>query len=314
MIPGTQKVLVDSWFPRKAMTRHENNNGATVLWIHHSADPSKDNAWAEDFAKTFPGGRKGGPWRSEMDGEADAYAGGRVFPDFSLNTHVIPRIQVPDEWPKWRVIDPGLENALACIFFTLDPFNEMLLVFDEHYQSGWPEIEKHAQVIKGKTGRHEIQYTLIDPSAFARTLAGGGTSVADLFVRHGIPCSPAYRAAHKRDQIPALAELIRVRDSGEPRFKVMDHCTNTIRELLGYRWKPKLHDDRNAPDEPVKFDDHAVDCCLYMAAAVSPERAAATFAHKDPLMPWYVGKDRKRVAADERRMRSVMRDHSGDEP
>ena len=314
MIAATYELLLKGWFKKGAMATWRNNNGATVIWLHHSADPNKDDAWATDFSKTFPGGRDGGAWRSEMDGDADAFAGGLVYPDFQPSTHVIPYFDPPLEWPIYRVIDPGVDNPLACIFVALDPNTETLIQFAEHYQSGWPEIDRHAQRIKALTGRHSVQYTLLDSSAFAKTLAGGGTSVADLFMTHGITVSPARRVTHKRELVPPLAELFKLDARGEPRAKIMDSCPNSIREIRELRWRPKAHEDRNAPDEPVDFNDHTCDCWGYLASAVNPTRASEQFAYKDPLAPYYVGQDRRRIRADERRMRVQLRDHSMEEP
>lgn len=314
MIADTYKVLLEGWFKKKAMAAWRNRNGAHVVWLHHSADPSKDDLWASDFSKTFPGGRTGGAWRSEMDGDADAFAGGLVYPDFQPASHIIPYFDPPAEWVSYRVIDPGLDNPLACILVCLDPNTECLIQYGEHYQAGWSEIDRHAQRIKAMTGKHRVQYTLIDSSAFAKTLAGGGTSVADLFAQHGIAVSPARRVAHKRELIPAVAELMRVDDRGEPRMKVMDNCVHTIAELREYRWKPSPHEDRNNPDEPVDFNDHACDCWGYLAAAVDPRRAASSVRGLDPLAPWYVGRDRKRLAADVARLHHAARDHSMEEP
>lgn len=305
MIPETYKILVDSWWPGHGMIRHENRNGANVLRIHHSSDPTKDDAWAEAFAKTLPGGRGGGSFRAEYDMEADANAGGRVFPDFTVGSHVIPPlVDLPEEWPKWRVIDPGLEHALACCWYTLDPFNRMLIKYDEHVQAGWPDIERHASVIKGKTGKTKIEYTLIDPSAFAKTLQGGGRSVSDIFASHGIFCCPAPRSSEKQNQIAALGDLILIRGI-EPRFKVTANCQVSIEELLKYRWMPKLHEDKDSPQKPVKKDDDCVDCDLYMASALDPEKASQRWAERDPMKPWYNGLDRRRIMADTRRMRDT---------
>jgi len=309
---GTHKELMRSWFSRGAMSSWSNNNGAEILWIHHSADPKKDNAWAEDFSKTLPGGRKGGAWRSEFDGEFDAHAGGRVFPDFSIQSHVIPPFDIPEEWPKWRSIDPGLEHALACGWYTLNPYDKMLIKFDEHVQAGWPEVAKHASVIRAKTGKLEIKFTVMDPSAFAKTLAGGGRSVADLFLEEGILVSPAYRNL-KTDQIAALADLIMLR-AGEPRFKVTSNCVVSIQQLLKYRWMQQLHDDKESPQKPVKIDDDAVDCDLYMALNIDPKRMSEDYRQRNPNEKWYATKEVRRIRTDLPKSLLVPRNWEDEEP
>jgi hypothetical protein len=313
MIPNSKKVLMETWFAEKGVVRHENRNGATCLWIHHSADPKKDNAWADTDSKRMPGGREGSAWRCEMDGESDAYGGKRVFPDFMEQVHVIPPLEdIPAEWKKYRVIDPGLDHALACCWYALDPYQEMLIQFDVHVQDGWPEVARHASVIKGKSLKYEFEYTLLDSSAFAKTLAGEGRSVATLFVDNGITVTPASRI-DKIAQVAALADLMMLRGQ-EPRFKITSNCTVSIDQLKKYKWMPQLHEDKESPQKPLKIYDDAVDCSLYMAVSLDVKRKSEQVRRADPLAPWYTGRDQRRIRADENRIRGVLRDWSEEEP
>ena len=210
--------------------------------------------------------------------------------------------EIPEEWPKYRVIDPGFRNACACVWFTVD-YDGNLILYRELYKRGW-KIESLAQSIKAMSQREKYQYTLIDPSAFAKTLAGGGRSVADLFVNDGVTVSPAYRASHKKDQFYPAHELLVPQENGEPRFKVFNTCETFVSEIMSYRWK-EARDDGVEPEEPVKVNDHEIDCWLYMCAAIDPKRVAETARGKDPLKPWYRGNERRRVQADARRMREA---------
>jgi len=313
MISGTHRVLVKSWRAEGAMTRQENHNGATVLKIHYSADPAKTNEWADDFAKTLQG-RDSWSWLAEMEMQAEAYGGKRIFPEFTRETHTIePLTEIPAEWPKYRVIDPGLDHALACGFYVLDPHRQEIIKFDEHVQADWPEIERHASVIKGKTAKHQIQTTWMDPSAFAETLAGQGKSVAQLFIANGITCCPAAKT-DKLVQIASLANLLMLRGD-QPRMKWTKNCEVSIDQMLKYRWLPRLHDDKPSPQKPYKVYDDCVDCDLYLSLGVDPVKASDAWVMRDPLSRWYGGNDRRRIAADTRRMYEAMnRDPANEEP
>ncbi|MBM3273874.1 MAG: hypothetical protein FJZ00_01880 [Candidatus Sericytochromatia bacterium] len=297
MITGTHKRLmegIECW---------ENRNGVVVLKVHHTADPGKrSDEWIERESAKY-GGRKSAFWRSEYDIDFGARRGGLVFSIFSPDRHCIPPFDVPEEWPKYRVIDPGFRNACACAWFTVDYDGNMLL-YRELYKQGW-KIEALASSIKALSARERYEMTLIDPSAFAKTLAGGGRSVSDLFIENGVPVSPAYRASHKKDQFFPLNELLVPRENGEPCFKVFNSCETFIAEMLQYRWK-EARDDGFEPEEPVKVDDHLIDCVLYMAAALDPRRVAETAKVRDPLRPWYSGSERRRRMADERRVREAV--------
>lgn len=296
MITETHKRLM------QGMESWENRNGLTVLKVHHTADPDKrSEEWIERESAKY-GGRSSPFWRSEYDIDFGARRGGLVFPTFSPGTHCIPPFEIPEEWPKYRVIDPGFRNACACAWFTVD-WDGNLIMYRELYKTGW-SVEALTQGIKAVSLREKYQYTMIDPSAFAKTLAGGGRSVADLFIQNGVTVSPAYRASHKKDQFYPLNELLVPQENGEPRFKVVNTCETFVAEMLSYRWK-EAREDGFTPEEPVKVNDHLVDCALYMSAAVDPKRVAETNRQRDPLQPWYRGGERRRVQADSRRMREA---------
>jgi hypothetical protein len=55
---------------------------------------------------------------------------------------------------------------------------------------------------------------------------------------------------------------------GAPRLYVAEHCTQTIREFLSYKWKKQSGAIlRNQPDTPVDCHDHAMDALAYFAAS-----------------------------------------------
>ncbi len=309
MIPGSHKLLIKGHGRvDRGLEYWRNHNGLAVMRLHYSVDPEKDEAWVEKAARAFPGGRNGPAWRGEMECDPDAHRGGRVFPDFAEATHVLHDVEIGKDWSRYRVIDPGYRHECACAWFAIDDDGTIWL-YREHYQSGWT-VERNAAAIKALSGKENYEYTLIDPSAFQKTLAGGGRSVADLFVESGLVVNPAYRSSHKKDQIPALASLINLQDNGEPRFKVLSTCQHSIRELKNYRWRTTRSDEVDAPEEPVKIDDDLVDCCLYMAAAVDPDDVARQKAreNRDPYARWYTGKDRRRQRADDQRVRNLWHD------
>lgn len=279
MIEGTYKILVPSWSPKQGLVTWENENGATVLQLHYSADPDKSEAWAEEFSKTFPGGMEGPLWQQEMEIEWEAKSGSRVYPEVSERTHVVEPYQIPADAPKWRVIDPGLHDPLCCLWiaWTKDPAtgDKHFVVYREHYRANWT-LEQHAPVITKMSGDEEYELTLIDPVAFRATLEGGEASIGDRFARMGIRCSQATRSSKKHLSIPRLAELVRLQSNGHPLLKFMRNCPMTYRDMsqLRYEEKRESHLLRKNPGErPLDVNDHACDCLIYFACTVNGERA-----------------------------------------
>lgn len=296
MLPQTHEELMAGF------KRWETNEGVTITRLHYSADPAKDQGWVERESAKY-GGIASTFWRREFEIDFSAMYGGLVFPIFNPSVHCIPPFEIPDEWPKYRVIDPGFRNACACAWFAVDNDGNLIL-YRELKKTGM-KIEQLAQFIKAMSLRETYENTLIDPSAFAKTLAGGGYSVADLFGQHHVGVSPAYRAAKKKDQFFPAHELLVPMENGEPRFKVFNTCLEFVQEMRNYRWKERLADGTE-PEEPIKVNDHLIDAWLYICAAINPKRVAERFNPRDPLEPWYGGEERKRVAADKRRMRSAL--------
>ena len=265
-VPGTHRLLMPG------MEAWENDQGVNVIKLLYPADEEKTNEWAEKASLKYPGGRAGADWRAEMEGEFGARAGTLVFPDFSVSTHVIEPFDVPEDAPKWRVFDWGYEAPAACLWFTY--LDEKVIVYREHYQSGW-EVSAHAQQIIGLSGKENYVCSLIDSAAFTHTAGKAHKSVGDLFADHRLFFVPVKKSQQKRMMIPPLAELIKIGERGSA-FKIFNTCQNLIHELLNWRWQKQSADmaERHGPKErPVDKDDHAIDCCIYWACNVGVQQA-----------------------------------------
>lgn len=298
MIPDTHKVLM------KGVEAWDNKNGFRVVKTHWSADPTKSEEWAESESAKY-GGRKSAYWRSEYEIDFGARRGGLVFENFTIDKHTIPALsdEILAHLPKWRSIDPGLNHACACGWYTV--IDGTLILYRELYKKGW-NVANFCQAIKALSAKEEYEYTLIDSSAYALTQAGGGRSVADLFVENGVVVNPCNKGGRKRDQIYALAELIALRDHGEPRFKVVKGCENSIREFLGYRWKEE-RDDGVIPEEPIKVNDDMIDTALYMAMAINPDRVSSRFRDRDD--EFYDGRSERRRSGYRMQRPSLVGDY-----
>lgn len=311
MISGSRKVLIPSWFPAQGMTVHDNRNGAVVVWMHHSADPAKDDAWAERASQSFPGGRRGAHWRAEMDGDFAARLGGLVFPQFSRTTHVIPPFR-PEDWQwKCRVIDPGYNHPSAVVWIALDADGGPIVY--RVYKEAGKTVPRLCATIKALSGKENYAYTLIDRAAFAKTQAGGGQDLASQFTAEGVVVNPADKP-DKLTQIAALARLLDLQDNGQPLLRIGEDCEDLIEELLAYRWKDSKHDDLPNTEHPVKEFDDCADALMYFAVTVPLSSVANSMRRRDPLEQWYHGNDLRRVIADRRRLHSaVVRKNGGPE-
>ena len=183
------------------------------------------------------------------------YFSGQIYKEFKRDIHVIKPFPIDNTWLMHCSIDYGQVNPTAVLWIAVD-YDGKAYVFDEHYEAG-KTVQYHAKVILDR--RYNLRtLPLLDPSAFARNRSEGERmySVADEFSENGITCMPA--------QNDVLGGINRVKEYFQKNeLFIFETCRNLIKELETYRWKDRKRLDLNAPEEPVKMNDHAVDALRY---------------------------------------------------
>ena len=187
--------------------------------------------------------------------------GGRVYPEFDENVHVIEPFDLPYECQDKLAIDPGLKNPLSCHWYAVD-YDGNVYVVAEHYERD-KDINYHSEKI------HEISNNLhwhrnsngmiealIDSAANQTTLASR-KSVADLFYEHNILVNTNVN----KDVFSGIQRVKSyLKNSlGETKLFIFNTCKNLIREMKGYRW--------GKGESPVKADDHSMDELRYYIMA-----------------------------------------------
>lgn len=193
--------------------------------------------------------------------------GGLIFPNFSLDDHVVPSIAAPPpSWPIYASMDHGLNAPTAWLWHAVGPAGQVL-TFAEHYGSNMT-IDQHAQVVLAKESiwRRPIEYRVGDPSIQNRAQAEGVVASAHLdYWRNGITIQLGNN--DRPAGINRTRRYLMVPPDGKPLWQCTADCVNLIREMRHYRWKtylsPKMRDRNNALDEPLKKNDHACDALRY---------------------------------------------------
>lgn len=179
---------------------------------------------------------------------------GRVWPTFMRATHVVEPFQPPPAWPVYRTIDFGVRNPFACLWVAHDPKDDVLHVFREYYQRE-RTIAQHAQVLNGHP--EQVALTVCDPEDASARLT--------LAREHGIHSVAGLKAV--RPGINAVAERLRLDVEGRPHLLVHSSCQQLIRELEGYIWRTS-GGKADAPDAPLKRDDHGCDALRYLVLSL----------------------------------------------
>jgi len=292
-IPGSRKVLIDAgwveeWSPKVGMVSWVNEMDWLCVEISYKADPVHTKAWALGASKKYIGGLLGPNWQGEMEIDPGAKAGKRVFPMFTRENHVVPAFKVPSHWPRWRGIDSGYNNPCAVVWVAQDR-DGCFYVYDLVYERG-KDVPAICEMIKPKTGKQKFEFTMIGHDAYASTQAARGKTIADQYAEQGIFCSPSY--VKSEDFVPLMADLLRVRDNGEPMFKVLGkpQLEPMISEFEKYRYPEQSEQQAltaNQKEQPLKKDDHSIEATKHIVCAVSPDyQKEHGLVDDDPVETW----------------------------
>jgi PBSX family phage terminase large subunit len=183
---------------------------------------------------------------------------GLVFPEFEMAVHVTPEaIQVQEGWVHFRSIDFGQTNPTAVLWIAVDKQGSVH-VYDELYQRNLYTSEL-AHLIKAKSPNF-ISCTYGD-SASAQ-------SIKDIS-EHGIYVSPIKKSTGASGEnyvqagIEKIKQYLMIQEgTGKPKLFISPVCQNLIFEFMNYSWQEEK-EDKNNPEKPQKFNDHALDALRY---------------------------------------------------
>lgn len=198
---------------------------------------------------------------------------GQIYEGWNWDDHVIEPIDVA-KYPQgavfWHGVDPGTRNPTAGLWVVQDPANRRLIGIAEYEEAGLSSIV-HAnawRAIEAKK-RMKVSWRTADPNIMTRD-RGTNMTLYDQYRRLGYVFNLGPREHKVR--IPALGQLI-----SQKRFVVTKECMRAYEEIREYRWEdltPAQRDKGLDPKEqPLKKDDHLVDCAQYLASRwVKPRR------------------------------------------
>ncbi len=195
--------------------------------------------------------------RRYLDGSWDVFEG-QIFSELNESKHVrafdVPAVGI---WREFAAMDWGHVNPACFLMFGVD-YDGRVFVWGEHYKSGLRPAQ-HTEIVKPRLKARKISIVQADPSCWGRERDGG--TVAQEFMDAGIILTQA-----NNDVAGGIQYIKRL--FADDMIVIHPECVNLIREAKEYRWAPQTasaSEKSNAPEEPVKKDDHAVDALRYGA-------------------------------------------------
>ncbi len=181
---------------------------------------------------------------------------GAAFTEFDLDVHVITPFEVPVSWERIKGIDYGYASESACVWGTIDPSDNTLIIYRELYRKGLTGQDLGSIITQMELEDPYSVQGVLDTAAWARTGTTGPT-VGESLQKEG---HKLRRADKNRIQGKIqIHEYLRLQQSGRPRLQIFNSCPNLIRELQSIPL-----DKSNPEDVNTHAPDHAYDALRYL--------------------------------------------------
>ncbi|MEQ8673288.1 MAG: phage terminase large subunit [Aggregatilineales bacterium] len=197
-------------------------------------------------------------------------AEGAIYTEYSESTHVVDRFDIPIHWTRFMAIDFGYTNPMVIQWWAMDGDGRLYL-YRELYKTRHL-VEDMAREARQRTGDERISWIVCDHDAEGRATFekyfGMATISAHKEVLNGIQAvQTRFRVAGDRK-----ARLFFFRDARmgiDVDLAEAKLPTSTLQEIGGYVWN-----DKKQKEEPVKADDHGMDCMRYGIMSVDYGRSS----------------------------------------
>ena len=171
---------------------------------------------------------------------------GAIYP-VEEESVIVDDFMIPSYWKRGYGMDVGW-NRTAAVFGALDPDNDILYVYGNHYRGqAEPAVHAAAVLARGKWIKGAI-----DPAAKGRSQKDG-EALFDQYKRLGLNLYPAINGVEA-----GIYEVWTRLSTG--RLKIFKSCTATLAEYRLYR--------RDEHGKIVKDFDHAMDAMRYLVATM----------------------------------------------
>jgi len=186
------------------------------------------------------------------------YSEGMVYPQ--IGDAIVDPFVIPANWKRMFAVDFGLRDPTVMLAGAIDPEENILYIYDEHYENEKP-VPHHAKAMKQMLSRVPPGLTygqvIADPAGEKR----GGTTMRSYFNHYA-----EYGLWFKKGNNQIEAGIMKVYTYFSlKRLKIMSNCVNVIKEGRAYKYKENSIDQqKNRGEKPIDANNHAMDALRYM--------------------------------------------------
>jgi phage terminase large subunit len=218
-------------------------------------------------------------------------AEGLIYEGFDPAVHLVDAFPIPASWQRWWVVDFGFTNPFVLQCWAEDPDGRLWLyreiyrtrrLVEDHARDILRVVRRCAECCDSKAGDHDCQtckgcrLEWIEPRPRAIICDHDAEDRATLERHLGMSTSAAKKTVS--DGIQAFQSRLKSAGDGKPRVFLMRGVVverdpeldeskkpaSTEEEIVGYVWAVKPGGELK--EQPLKENDHGMDCCRYMAA------------------------------------------------
>ena len=246
-----KKRYVDPYEPGESFL---GDDGLTRRFIPARLDDNPylaEDGRYEEMLKSLPEVQR----RQLLEGNWDVTEGA-AFTEFEIDTHVIPPFEIPIGWQRVKGIDYGYASESACVWVTVDPSDNTLIVYRELYKKNLTGVDLAEMITQMELQDPFSVAGVLDTAAWNRTGTTGPT-VGETLQKagHKLRRSDKNRIQGKIQ----IHEYLKLQQSGRPRLQIFNTCPNLIRELQSIPL-----DKNNPEDVDTHAPDHAYDALRYL--------------------------------------------------
>lgn len=149
--------------PCPGLSLYRTPNGHAFFRLHYLADPELT---PEVVAKLRDGYTSEAFWKREMEIEAGALKGQKVYPDFNPEIHVVDDAEIPAFGCCYMAIDPHPRTPHAMLWILIDPWSDWYV-----YRELWPS-KMYGVAGKIRDDEQENEYTTREYAEYIALLEG----------------------------------------------------------------------------------------------------------------------------------------------